>query len=163
LDGMGTAAQFNGPESVAVDVDGNLFVADKHNHSVRKIAPDATVITLAGCNERGSADGPGAVARFELPSSVAVDGGGNIIVLEECNSCLITISPNGLVTTLDIHKSRAFFSQGLAIDADGNVVIADGASSVKRFVARLVPFDGVPTRSMGLTIFVCLQTQRMQM
>ena len=59
---MGTAAQFNGPESVAVDVDGNLFVADKHNHSVRKIAPDATVITLAGCNERGSADGPGVVA-----------------------------------------------------------------------------------------------------
>ena len=62
LDSMGTAAQFNGPESVAVDVDGNLFVADKHNHSVRKIAPDATVITLAGSNERGSADGPGVVA-----------------------------------------------------------------------------------------------------
>ena len=75
---------------------------------------------------------------------------GNIIVGDDGNSCIRKISPDGHVTTLARYDTLLQNSYlGLAIDADGDVVIANGESSVKRLVARLVPFDGVPTRSMA--------------
>ena len=59
-DGVGAAARFNLPNSIAVDVNGVVYVADTFNHTIRKITPVGSVTTLAGtAGRKGSTDGPG--------------------------------------------------------------------------------------------------------
>ena len=50
-DGPAADARFNDPESVAIDAEGNIIVADTGNHCIRKVTPDGTVSTLAGSRE----------------------------------------------------------------------------------------------------------------
>src|SRR5690349_9722567 len=68
------SAQFNRPTGIAVDHDGNLYVADTGNHAIRKITPTGTVTTLAGmAGTAGISDGVGGAARFVRPEGIAVD------------------------------------------------------------------------------------------
>src|SRR5439155_1044303 len=99
MDGTGSAARFTSPYGVAVDGVGNFYVADSHNSTIRKITPDGVVTTLAGtAGQNGSADGTGRVARFTLPSGVAVDNAGNIYVADTYNYTIRKITPAGDVT-----------------------------------------------------------------
>ncbi|RIE00590.1 NHL repeat-containing protein, partial [Cohnella faecalis] len=72
-DGQSSEAGFNLPMGVAADGQGAIYVADSGNHSIRKIAKDGTVTTLAGNGNIGQTDGKGANAAFYSPSDVAVD------------------------------------------------------------------------------------------
>lgn len=79
-DGTGSAARFYHPSGVAVDGAGNVFVADTENHTIRKITPAGAVTTVAGtAGSAGAVDGTGAAARFHTPTSVALDGAGNVL------------------------------------------------------------------------------------
>ena len=74
FDDVGNAARFNTPGGIARDASGNLYVADSRNNSIRKIAPDGSVTTLAGLNGViGGVDGHGAGATFNSPFGIAVD------------------------------------------------------------------------------------------
>ena len=84
-DGSGTAAQLNYPIGVAVDLAGNVYVADTYNHRIRKISPSGVVSTLAGSGVRGFADGSGTAAQFYYPLGVAVDSAGNVYVADFYN------------------------------------------------------------------------------
>jgi DNA-binding beta-propeller fold protein YncE len=85
----GYDAKFWGPEGIAVDNAGNLYVADTDNSTIRKIAPDGFVTTLGGKPEyAGSTDGTGRDARFFSPSGVAVDSAGNIYVADTFNNAI---------------------------------------------------------------------------
>lgn len=100
-DGTGAAAQFSGPEGVAVDNAGNVYVADFYNCTIRKVTPAGVVTTLAGMPKvPGFADGTGSAARFNYPSSVAVDDDGNAYVVDTSNHTFRRITPAGVVTTL---------------------------------------------------------------
>lgn len=67
-DGTGSAARFFRPYQVAVDSGGYVYVADCLNHTIRKVTPAGVGATLAGlANSRGSSDGTGSTARFDLP------------------------------------------------------------------------------------------------
>eukprot|EP00959_Pyramimonas_sp_CCMP1952_P210492 4404927-Pyramimonas_sp.AAC.1 len=66
-DGEGNAAQFNDPSGVAVDGDGNVIVADTHNHRIRKVSPQGLVSTLAGTGAQGHRDGDTTAAQFKRP------------------------------------------------------------------------------------------------
>lgn len=80
-DGQGTSARFYNPEAITADKDGNLFVTDWDNETIRKITPAGVVTTIAGIvGYRGGNDGPGASASFYSPSGIAVDSNGNIFV-----------------------------------------------------------------------------------
>ncbi len=80
-DGVGIAAGFHAPEGIAVDAAGNLFIADSLNQTIRRVAPDGTVSTLAGLADGpGNADGAGRDARFYYPPGIAVDAAGNLYV-----------------------------------------------------------------------------------
>jgi len=93
-DGPGRQARFNNPWAIAVDGAGNVYVADKENHRIRRIAPDGMVTTVAG-GEEGNEDGPIDRAQFSLPMGVAVDRAGAIYVADVGNASIRKIVPAG--------------------------------------------------------------------
>ncbi len=100
-DGTGTAALFNTPTGLAVDGEGNVYVADSGNSTIRKITQAGVVTTLAGtAGVEGSADGTGATASFNNPSALALDGTGNLYVADFGNNLVRKITPGGVVTTV---------------------------------------------------------------
>ena len=90
MDG-GSDAKFNLPSGVAVDSSGNVYVADTHNHRIRKIDPAGVVSTFAG-NGQGGDDGTATAAKFNGPTSVAVDSSGNVYVADSGNHRIRKIS-----------------------------------------------------------------------
>lgn len=131
-DGIGIEASFNYPFGVAVDSAGNIYVADKHNHKIRKISPDGIVTTLAGSGEAGFADGIGAEAKFNYPTDVALDSAGNIYVADSDNCKIRKISPSGNVTTLNIHICH---TNEIAVDQFGNIYA--GQSKWNHFIQKI--------------------------
>jgi sugar lactone lactonase YvrE len=100
-DGVGSAASFNAPRGVTVDSNGDVFVADTNNDTIREIKPDGTVTTVAGTpGQAGNADGPASQALFNAPRGVSVDASGNIYVTDTGNAEVRRIAPNGTVTTV---------------------------------------------------------------
>lgn len=144
-DASGSSALFAYPDGIAVDGGGNVVVADRNNHVIRKITASGSVSTLAGAaGIAGSADGPGAAARFNEPTGVAIDGGGNVYVADAGNSTIRKIATDGSVTTFagaagaagsgDGAGAGARFNapQGVAVDTVGNVYVADTNNSTIR-------------------------------
>jgi hypothetical protein len=156
-DGTNAAATFSGPTGVAVDAEGNVYVADQDNNTIRKITPVAgttnwVVTTIAGsAATQGSADGTNAGASFYDPSGVAVDTNGNVYVADQYNNSIRRITPSGtnwVVRTLagegpdnpgssDGTNLAAQFDtpSGVAVDSSGNVYVADQFNDTIRKIA----------------------------
>ncbi|HEX8405408.1 MAG TPA: gluconolaconase [Duganella sp.] len=142
-DGPGKAAAFNTPSGLAIDGDGNLYVADTGNNAIRKITPGGVVSTLAGDGAAGHQDGRGAAARFNGPVGIAVDAAGVVYVSDTYNDRIRRIAPDGEVTTIaggrragwaDGPAAQALFNAptGLALAANGELYIADTANDAVR-------------------------------
>ena len=99
-DGPAAQARFNGPIGVAVDDKGNVYVADSYNDRIRLITADGQVRTLAGQDAPGFADGPGALAAFDMPTGIALDRHGAVLVADTGNDAVRKIEPDGRVSTL---------------------------------------------------------------
>lgn len=162
LDGTGNGARFRNPVGVAVDAAGNVYVADRGNRTVRKITPAGVVTTLAGvAGQSGSTDGTGSAARFTGLAGLAVDAAGNVYAAESTTHIVRRISPAGEVTTLagwpglrgstnGVGNAARFDAPAaLAVDAAGNVYVAD---TVNEIIRRIAP-DGTVTRYAGATDF----------
>jgi len=149
-DGQDSEARFNCPNGITVDGDGNLLVADTQNHALRKVTLNGAVSTLAGTVEAGFADGVGPAARFDYPCGIVVNAEGVIFVTDKKNHCVRQIGPGeGRVTTLvgagkekgfaDGQRADARFNKpcGLALDVDGNLIVADINNSCIRKVTTV--------------------------
>jgi len=159
-DGMGTNASFSNPWGLAIDSSNNLYVADTGNDTIRKITPSGAVSTLAGqAGNYGSANGTGSGALFGAPRGLVVDTNGNVYVADTSNETIRKITPAGVVTTLaglvnsfgtadgTGNGARFNFPEGLAVDASGNVYVADSGNSSIRKVTPA----GVVTTFAGFT------------
>src|SRR5581483_11999648 len=90
----------NTPYGVALDAAKNVYVADAGSNTIKKVTPAGVVSTFAGtAGLFGSADGTGGAARFNFPSGVAVDGSGNVYVVDATNSTIRKITAAGAVST----------------------------------------------------------------
>lgn len=157
-DGIGSAARFNDPSGLAVDKLGNVYVADRNNYTIRKIAPGGAVTTLAGlAGSPGSIDGAGSEARFKLgyPGGLAVDDSGNAYVADTDNHTIRKITPAGEVSTFAGSPGNPGWADGsgsdarfnyptdVAVDPAGNILVADGYYP-SAGIRKITP-DGVVT------------------
>jgi sugar lactone lactonase YvrE len=167
-DGDGAGARFDTPSAIAIGADGALYVADTGNHAIRRVSPAGHVTTLAGDGHPGDADGPGRVARFNGPIGIAVDDRGRVIVADTYNDRVRAVAPDGTVTTIaglagagavdgDAAAARFDTPCGVAVDAAGNIYVADsGNGAVRRVDASGVvstltaQVDGTALRPIGI-------------
>ncbi|MGV3697822.1 Ig-like domain-containing protein, partial [Flavobacterium sp.] len=137
VNGAGSVATFKYPEGISADSSGTIFVADVTNNCIRRVTSTGDTTTYAGSATRGLENGQiGAMAMFNSPIAVAVTSGGITYVIDDFNSCIRKVTSNGIVTTFagntatgyaDGQGTAAYFNnpKGMAIDAAGNIYIAD--------------------------------------
>ena len=158
VDATGTDATFNNPFRLAIDANDNIYVAEYNGHTIRKIAPNGAVTTLAGASgQSGYVDATGAAARFYRPRGLDVDAAGNVYVADALNRLIRKITPAGEVTTLagsqgnfgyaDGTGSAALFAtvSNVAVDATGNLFVVEWGNNAIRKVTPA----GVVTTFVG--------------
>jgi len=169
-DGPAATSLFNVPTGVAVYASGTtyVYVADSVNNTIRRItiASGTTVDTLAGqTGVTGSADGGPGVATFNTPTGVAADASGNLYVADFGNDTIRKITFSGTVGTVSTVagaggaagsidgsgvSARFYGPTGVALDAAGNVYVADSGNHVIREITpggTVTTFAGFPGQS----------------
>lgn len=149
------------PVSVAVDAAGNLLVADSGNNRIKKIDPAGVMTTVAG-RERGGFNGDGGVAssaELHLPGDVATDSQGNLFIADTGNNRIRKVTPAGIISTVAGSGTGGGFSgdggpanaaqlmgpNGVAVDAQGNLLIAD---TINHRIRKVTP-GGIITTVAG--------------
>jgi len=149
-DGIGTGAGFKQPHGIARDRDGNLYVADTSNHTIRKVTPGGEVTTLAGQAGffGGFQNGTGANALFSGPCGLVVDGAGVLYVADTVNQAIRQVTPAGVVTTIagelgppgstdgPGNLARFHYPYAIAIDSVGSLFVADTLNHTIRKIVR---------------------------
>ncbi|HLN00825.1 MAG TPA: hypothetical protein VK335_16165 [Bryobacteraceae bacterium] len=149
--GPASSASLFLPSGLAVDGNGNVYIADSNNQRIRKVTPDGTITTIAGNGDINSTgdEGPATDAGVPAPSSVAVDGAGNVYVTEPLDHVVRKITTDGMIHTVaGIVDSSGFSGDGgpatsaqlwapggVALDFNGALYIADTNNQRIRKVA----------------------------
>jgi sugar lactone lactonase YvrE len=155
-DGPVATALFAGVGGVALDSAGNIFVADSGNYTIREISTAGIVSTVAGlAGTTGHVDGTGSVARFKDPENIAIDSANNIYVADGMGNVIRKLTEAGVVTTFagsgvsgslrtEPALSASFNNPtGIAVDAQGNVYVADyGNNEIREIIAGWGCDDG---------------------
>jgi sugar lactone lactonase YvrE len=141
---------------MAIDANGNLYIADVGGNRIYKIDENLVSTIIAGSGKVGSSDGTGTAASFNLPSALALDAANNLYVADAANNLIRKITPAGVVTTIagngaigsaDGKGTAASFSfpQGIAVDANGIIYVSDTGNDLIR---KITP-DGTVTTFAG--------------
>jgi trimeric autotransporter adhesin len=156
-------AILGGPQAVAVDSTGNLYIADTGSARVREVTTDGNISTAVGCGffscaSLGGGDGGPATKARLVPVGVAVDGSGNIYIADAFYNSIRMVAPSGTITTVAGSGTGSYSGDGgpatkaglnqpqaVAIDTAGNLYIADTGDSR----IRMVTPDGTITTIAG--------------
>jgi uncharacterized protein (TIGR03437 family) len=154
--GDATAANIVAPTAIAFDKSGNLFILQSADGRIRKVDTSGKISTVAGSGVAGFSDGSDATkAQFSSPTGVAVDASGNLYVADQQNlrirkvagSAVSTIAGNGVLSYSGDNgpatAAQLSSPQGVAVDAAGNLYIADTANNVVRKVAKGGPITTI--------------------
>ncbi|MFC2101350.1 T9SS type A sorting domain-containing protein, partial [Bacteroidota bacterium] len=158
LNGTGTIAKFNKPWGIIIDSQGNLFVTEAANNTIRKITPSGVVTTFAGSTSPGFINGNGSTARFHMPYGICIDPGDTLYVVDRGNNAIRKITPSGNVSTIAGTGSSGFTNgpaltakfdspQGIRMDHYGKLYIADRDNHAIRTL-----FNGVVSTLAGTGI-----------
>ena len=165
--GAATKAVFRTPDGVAVDAEGNVYVADGNNNRVRRIDASGTVSTIAGTGLQGASGdgGPATEAQLFNPSGIALDGNGNILVASSLGHCVRKIDGAGIITTIAGTGEEGSSGDGgpaieaqlnrpnaIAVDGEGNVYVAEyGSHRVRKIdtAGIITAFAGTGVRGHG--------------
>lgn len=147
-----SSAQLAGPGGIAVDRDGNVYVADSHNYRIRKIILSGSITTIAGIDIGGfSGDGGFATnAKLNLPHGVACDDEGNLYIADMDNNRVRRVDATGIITTIAGDGYSGYSGDNVAAtsvklnrphsvvkDLGGNVYISDASNHLVRKVNAL--------------------------
>ena len=158
--GAATNASLYFPSGVAVDADGNLFIADSLNQRIRRVDTNGFITSVAGNGSAGYAGDGGAATNASLnyPSGVAVDASCNLFIADMDNQCIRKVDVTGLITTVAGNGTNSYSGDGgaatnatlnspagVAVDARGNLFIADTDNNR----IRRVDADGLITTVAG--------------
>ena len=136
-------ATLNTPYDVAIDSNGNIYIADYNNYRIRKVAPDGIITTVAGTGSSGfiGNDGNATQATLNQPHGVAADTAGNIYIADSMNHRIRKVAPNGIISTIAGTGSVSFSGDagsatsaalntptGVAVDSSNNIYIADSGN-----------------------------------
>ena len=166
--GAATSALLYQPDDVAVDAFGNVYIADRLNHRVRKVNSSGIITTFAGTGAGGFGGDGGAATSSMLraPASVAADGSGNVYIADLWNHRVRKVDSSGIITTFAGTGTSGFggdggaatssmlnLPNGVAVDGSGNVYISDHSNHRVRKVDSsgiISTFAGTGTRGFGL-------------
>ncbi|MFE0177167.1 hypothetical protein ACFWZ2_33165 [Streptomyces sp. NPDC059002] len=154
-DGLAIEAALNAPTRIALDSDGNLYIADSGNNRVRRVdAATQTITTVAGDGSSGFAgdDGPAVKARLDRPTGVAVDPEGNLYIADTENHRVRRVDAvTQTITTVAGNGTEAFAGDDgpaveAALDTPGDVVVGSGGSLyiADSYNNRIRKVEGVP-------------------
>ena len=158
--GAATSATLDNPTGLATDGQGDLYIADTEDNVVREITADGVIHLIAGDGTEGDRanGGPATRAQLDDPQGVAVNSKGDVFIADTYNDVVREVTPQGFISTYagDMQPGyrgdngpavRAQLSSptGLAVDALGNLYIADSGNNVIRRVST----SGVITTVAG--------------
>src|SRR5262245_14288172 len=138
--GPAVSAQLRNPVAVVVDAAGNLYIADSVDHRIRRVTPVGTINTFAGNGIRsfGGDGGLATSAQLNAPAGLALDKTGNLYIADSGNASIRRVTPDGRISTIAGNGTAGFsgdggparsaqlsFIFGVAVDASGNLYIAD--------------------------------------
>jgi len=147
-----TNAELDAPSSLVIDAAGNVLIADSANNAIREVDTNGMITTVAG-NGGGGYSGDGVLATdttLDAPSSVAIDGVGNLFISDNGNNRIRKVDPSGMITTVAGNGNSGYSGDGdtatnaelnaavgVAIDANGNILIADsGNNRIRKVLVR---------------------------
>jgi uncharacterized protein (TIGR03437 family) len=140
--GPAPLAELNQPAACTLDSEGDLFIADRGNDTIRKVTPDGNISTIVGTGVPGfSGDGgPAKAAALNDPVGIAVTDDGNIYISDAGNGRVRKVTPDGIIHTIAGDQAAGIaVPSGIALDGSGNVYVADTG---KNLVWKLTPGGG---------------------
>lgn len=156
VSGQALEISLNNPQSIALDRDGNLYIADTYNHVVRRVDRAGNVTTFAG-TEAGLAgdNGPAVKAQLNLPQAVAVGPEGSVYVADAANSRIRRVRPDGVIQTVagsgpgsgeggagfggdggPAERAKLFSPTDLKFNALGQLYVSDSGNNRVRLIAH---------------------------
>ncbi len=148
VDGTGNAARFGAITGLCADAGGNVFVADRTSHTIRKITPAGVVTTISGlAGTSGSADGTGTAARFNGSFGITIDGSGILFIADTYNQTVRRVTQAGAASTFAGLANVFGYTNGaggaarfdapigVLADTSGNVLVTDFNFTLRRISA----------------------------
>jgi uncharacterized protein (TIGR03437 family) len=161
--GPAIAATLNGPQAIAVDAAGNLYIADTQNNRIRRVGPDGVIQTVVGGGSAAGDGVPAAQIRLNRPAGLAIDPSGRLHIADTNNHRILQVTLSGTVNTVAGAGTSGFSGDGgaarqaqlnapvgIAFDASGNLFIADSGNAR----VRRLDTGGIITTAAGRGVFL---------